>query len=414
MEQTVAVGTKFMQEVNSAATLAQLRSARRMSVSALALNTGLSRQAVSRSLAVLEADGYVEISKPDRSAAKSGRPPQMVRFKSELGYVVGIDVNPSSIRVLVSDLVGQTVADAKLAVHRGPSIGTTVRDAVTAALKAGAIPAENVWHVSIGAPGIVDPDTGDVILIPNLHEAAHDALVVPLRTIVSCPIYVDNDVKLATEGELWRGQQRTEGSLVFIDWGERIGAGIVLNGELYRGASNDSGDLGYLDPLADSELGRSADDPAESTGPNDQAEPNGPFGPFERWVGTRELLRIAADLNPAGEASALTLADLADSARRNEAWALDAVRTVATRFATGIAALRAVLDPHVIVIGGDIAVLDTVILDALRDALTPQTLNQPRLELSSLGSDAIVLGAVYHSLSTIERERFHLPVIRTT
>ncbi len=179
MEPAVAVGTKFMQEVNSAAILAQLRAAGRISVSSLAQRTGLSRQAVTRSLTVLESAGYAEITGPDREASTSGRPPQMVRFRAEAGYAVGIDVNPHGIRVIVADLAGETVGDARSTLARGSGtpVGTAVRDLVADTLADIAVTPDKVWHVSVATPGIVDPVTGVVTLIPSMPEAAGSALV---------------------------------------------------------------------------------------------------------------------------------------------------------------------------------------------------------------------------------------------
>lgn len=388
MTNTVAVGTKFMLETNASAILTHLRAARRASVSALAKETGLSRQAVTRSLAVLDSMGLVEISAPDREAASAGRPPQMVRFRAEAGHVVGVDVQPGQVRILVADLAGDPTGESTLPLSRAGSdaLATSLAAAVRKALRGAGVDPADVWHVSAAAPGITDPTSGDVILSPSMPEIVGDAINAGIRRAVDAPLYVDNDVKLATEGERWRGTPHAEDSLVFVDWGERIGAGIVLRGELHRGASNDAGDLGYLDLLV----------------PDAGAAADSDLGAFERWVGTRELLRLAGGA---------TLPGLTAAARRGDEWALTAIRTVAARFAKGVAAVRALLDPEVVVIGGDIAVLGPVLLDALTDALRAEPLNQPRLELSALGADAIIHGAVRHSLSWVERDRFDVPAI---
>jgi len=391
MTRSVAVGTKFMLENNAAAILTHLRKARRESVSAIAKETGLSRQAVSRSLAVLESMGLVEISAPDRAASPAGRPPQMVRFRAEAGHVLSVDINPGAARLVVADLAGDFVTDVSAQLGRsGPrALADSLHRAVERALDDAGVQPDGIWHATASAPGIVDPATGHVSLSPSMPEMVGDAIAAGIRAAgISAPVHVDNDVKLATEGERWRGTPHAEDSLVFVDWGERIGAGIVLHGELYRGASNDAGDLGYLDLLAPTTPGE------------------GDLGPFERWVGTRELLRLS------GRRTALP--ELAEAARQGEEWALSAIHEIATRFARGVAAIRALLDPEVIVIGGDIADLGPVLVDAVVDALVSQELNQPRLELSTLGVDAIVHGAIRHSLSWVERERFDARAIRST
>jgi predicted NBD/HSP70 family sugar kinase len=385
MTRTVAVGTKFMLENNAAAILTHLRVVRRAPVSAIARETGLSRQAVTRSLAVLESMGLAEISAPDRNAAGAGRPPQMVRFRAEAGLVLGVTVNPGTARIVVADLAGEFTTDVTVPLRR--SSRRALIDSLRKAIERAGVDPAVIWHATASAPGIVDPVLGHVSLSVSMPEITGDAILAGIRAAgITAPVYVDNDVKLATEGERWRGTPHVEDSLVFVDWGERIGAGVVLRGELYRGASNDAGELGYLD-LA-----------APRTGGSDD------LGPFERWVGTRELLRLAR--------RPVDLPELAAAAGRGERWALSAVGTIARRFAKGVAAIRALIDPEVVVLGGDIVVLGEVLLDAVVAALATEELNQPRLELSTLGADAIVYGAVRHSLAWVERERFDVRAIR--
>lgn len=399
MSQTVAVGTKFMLEVNAAAILSRVRAARRTSVSSLAKETGLSRQAITRSLSVLESMGMVEMTAPDRDAAPAGRPPQMVRFRAEAGHLVGVDVQPRAVRVAVSDLSGDILAESTRAIAPGAAtpIAEILRSAVADALALANVAPESVWHVSAAAAGIVDPVTGHVVLSPSMPEVVGDTIVRGIRAAVDAPVYVDNDVKLATQGERGYGAPHAEDALVFVDWGERIGAGIVLRGELYRGASNDAGDLGYLDLVAaaQADLAQSDD-----------------LGPFERWVGARALSRAAADASGTGDADAYPIAEVIAAAVDGADWAVQAVRTICARFAKGIAAIRSLLDPEVVVIGGDMAALGPLLIELLDEALRAEPLAQPRIEISRLGADAIIRGALYHSLAWAERERFGGPALR--
>jgi predicted NBD/HSP70 family sugar kinase len=322
-----------------------------------------------------------------------------------ISYRVGVDVRPGRARVAVADLAGDVVTEAagELARSGAEELAGSLRAAVAGALDAAGVRASEVWHVSAAAPGIVAPVDGHVTLSPSMPEIVGDAIPAGIRAAVDAPLYVDNDVKLATNGERWRGTPHAEDSLVFVDWGERIGAGIVLRGELYRGASNDAGDLGYLDLVVPPSGGDGADGDAD-------------LGPFERWVGTRELLRLARAAAGAaatgGASGPVTLPEVAAAARAGEAWALDAVRTVSARFAKGVAAVRSLLDPEVVVIAGDIAQLGPLLLDALAEALSTEKLNQPRLEISALGADAVIHGAICHSLSWVERERLQASAVR--
>ncbi|MFG1684402.1 ROK family protein [Nonomuraea sp. NPDC049269] len=409
MEQVVAVGTQFMREVNAGAILRRLRTETSMSVSALAKAVGLSRQAVTRSLNALAAEGLVEFGSLDRDSSRAGRPAQLVRFRAEAGYVLGLSISPQDLRMAVSDLAGTVIAtDAvqlggEQVVSSGEQVVETLLSTVARTLDSAGITTGDLWFASVGTPGIVDPATGIIRLIPSMPGLTGDILHRRMKDALGCPIYLDNDVKLATQGERWRGAERREDSLVMVHWGERVGAGIVLNGELYRGASNDAGDVGFLDLFAEA--------------PPEPRHPHG-LGPFESWVGGEEIVRLAtaaagrdgddaflARIEAAGERAFDAVLDAVVDGTPS---ALDVIDVVARRFAKGVAAIRAILDPRLVVIGGPLARCGETLLAAVRRHLSDQPLDQPALEVSTLRDDAVVHGALLHSLDELERTRFDL------
>ncbi|MEI8411958.1 MULTISPECIES: ROK family transcriptional regulator [unclassified Kribbella] len=376
MDELVAVGTELMRGINADAVLRQLRTESSMTVSALAKKVGLSRQAVTRSLVALEAEGLVEFSAPERNATKVGRPAQRVRFRAEAGSVLGLSISPQDVRVALSDLAGAVIATNTVQLDPGTS-GAEGVEALIATVQA-TIADADIWFATVGAPGIVDLDAQVIKLIPSMPGLAGDIVVRRLSDVLTCPVYLDNDVKLATQGERWRGAQRREDSVVMIHWGERVGAGIVMQGELYRGASNDSGDIGFLDLLAG------------------ETRKDG-LGPFEDWVGADEIVRLAG---------LGTFDEVLDAYSKQHPAAVSAIETVAGRFAKGVAAIRSILDPQLVVIGGPMARCGEPLLEAIRGHLEHQALNQPPLAVSSLGDDAVVYGALHHCLVEIERTRF--------
>ncbi|MET7326810.1 ROK family transcriptional regulator [Nonomuraea sp. NPDC005650] len=392
----VAAGTQFMREVNAAAILRRLRAEPSMSVSALAKAVGLSRQAVTRSLNALAEEGLVEFGSLDRDSNRAGRPAQLVRFRAEAGHVLGLSISPQDVRVAVSDLAGTVVANEVAQLPAGAGGEEAVETLLAAVARTGAA---GLWFASAGTPGIVDPATGVIKLIPSMPGLAGDLLVRRLKDALDCPVYLDNDVKLATQGERWREPGRREDSLVMLHWGERVGAGIVLNGELYRGASNDAGDIGFLDLFEDG-VGKDG------------------LGPFESAVGGAEIVRLARTAAERdGDAAFTALIEAAgeraldvvlDAAADGAPPALEAIDAVSRRFATGVAVIRAILDPRLVVIGGPLARCGEHLLAAVRRHLSGLPLEQPALEVSRLQDDAVVLGALRHSLDEIERTRFGL------
>src|SRR5690625_3020554 len=399
----VAADLRFMREVNAAAVLERLRRQDRMSVSALAEASGLSRQAVTRALTELQAAGLVEYLPPERNARRSGRPAQLVRFRANAGYVVGAFIDPHEIRLAVADLRGEIAAAIRRPLEQGVAGQSAIAhlvESVDALLAEVQIPTSEVYSAAIGVPGIVDPSAGVIRLAPSMSGLSGDDLVGGLADYLDCPVYLDNDVKLATRGEQWRGVRRDDESLVLVHWGERIGAGIVLDGTLYRGATNDAGDLGFLDFLAEP----------------DRWTTRSGLGRFEAWAGTSALIALTAEeFRQAGEeqrAREILAADddafelvLHDIHAEHRA-AVAALATVAGRFAVGLAAIRALLDPHLVVLSGPLARVGDPLLRVLRDALADYPLGLPELQTSTLGADAVVQGAIRHCLDDLERSRY--------
>lgn len=413
MHTQVAVDTQIMRGINTSAVLSVLRAERRMSVSEIAERTGLSRQAVSRSLASLESAGFVMFVPPDSTEPRSGRPAQLVRFRTEAGHVLGISVSPLEIRIALADLAGVVLTQQSFPLSGTGTAISSLMAGIREILVTAELQASDIWAVSVATPGIIDPDEGLVKFLPSLSELEGDVLARTIGDELDCGVLLDNDLKLATEGEQWLGAPHDVSSLVLIEWGERVGAGFLLNGSLYRGASNDAGDLGFLD-LA----GR----PKE--GAPDDETPSG-LGAFESWVGGAQLVARAVDIAAATGNTALV--DMLDGRAGREALdivlsavqdgdrsAVAAVVEIAGRFAGGIAAIRALLDPQLIIIGGPMARSGDVLLDALRAALASQVLNQPTLEISSLGDDAVVYGAVHRALDHVDRNYFAFNTVTGT
>lgn len=397
----VAVNLRFMREVNTTAVLTTLREVDLVSVGVLADTTGLSRQAVARVLEELQSNGLVELLPPDRTERASGRPAQQVRFRAEAGYVVGALIDPQVIQLAVADLRGSVVATSRAPLQSGPQdqhvLDLLVGETQELLERAG-VSVTDVWSATVGAPGIIDPATGVISVVPSMPVLTGDVLVEALGSYLACPVQLDNDLKLATRGELWKGTGAGARHLVVVHWGERVGAGIVIDGVLYRGASNDAGDLGFLDILAG------------------DVEPVPGLGRFESWVGIRALVHLAADeLDAAGEADRAGVVReggeaafdvVLDGIRREEGAHLTATGRLVRRFAYGLMALRTILDPELVILSGPLARAGRPLLDALHRTLADQPLPPPTLRLSTLGRDAVVHGALRNSLDLVEADGY--------
>ncbi|WP_436496341.1 ROK family protein [Actinokineospora sp. HUAS TT18] len=387
-----ATGPHVLRKINAAAVLSALREAEGQTarVSDLVLATGLSRPAVTRALTTLSEAQAVESLAT--TSAQVGRPAVRVRFRAELGHVAGVDVGTHRVQVTVTDLAGVVCAERR----ETPPPGATgaqlvelVREALAAAAADAWIDPSALWSVGVGTPGIVDHETGEVVLAPSMPDWSGVPLVAGLRSWLGCPVLVDNDVNLAVVAERWRGE--ASDNLLFVHWGERIGSGIVIDGKPYRGASSAAGELGFVDLVT----------PIDDTPP-----PVGDgLGSFEGLVAAGAILRAAMERCGAELRERLAGGDLAplfEAAAAGDADAVAVVDTMAARFARGLATQILILDPERVIVGGGVSRAGDVLFDAVRAHLRRLLLVPVDVRASTLRENGVVLGAIRMALDAAE------------
>jgi predicted NBD/HSP70 family sugar kinase len=203
--------------------------------------TGLSGPTISALLTRLREAGLV-LTTGESEAVRRGPAARLYAVNPHRAYVAGVDIRTDRVTAVAADLAGATVADAEYAVKSprtpvGPLVTGLVR-----ALQRGDRPPHTVV---VGAPGLVDPATGQLRSTTTL-PSWHESLVTALRRRLAAPVVVENEVNLAALAELREGAARDRDSFVLLWLGHGAGAGTVLDGRLRRGASGGAGEIGFL------------------------------------------------------------------------------------------------------------------------------------------------------------------------
>jgi predicted NBD/HSP70 family sugar kinase len=108
----------------------------------------------------------------------------------------------------------------------------------------------------------------------------------------------------------------------------------------------------------------------------------------------------------AGLRGATTAAEVFEAARNGDQKALRAVALVAEGIALGIAAIVPVLDPALVILGGGIGRNADLLLESLERELRALSPFRPRIEVSSLGEEAELMGAVSLALEAAQDRLF--------
>jgi glucokinase len=275
-------------------------------------------------------------------------------------YLVGVDFGGTKIYAGVFDAKLSLVGSAKFSTkpQRGPGavierIGRCVRDAVDEC----DLTLKQVKAVGVGAPGVVDPESGKVLFAPNLNWK-DVPLQKELQKDLDLPVFADNDCNLcalAVHAQELHGKPRY---LVGIFLGTGIGGGLIINGELYGGASNAAGEIGHMI--------------IQVGGPKCSC---GNEGCFEALASRTAIFRKILAAVKQGQKTVLTEAlgddlkglrsgDLRRAIRRGDKLVEGIVQEAAEYTGLAVANLLNLLNPEVVALGGGV-------IEALEEEMMP-------------------------------------------
>jgi predicted NBD/HSP70 family sugar kinase len=370
---------RLLRAINERAVLERLRAAGPASRTELAASTGVSKPTVGQALANLERAGLVRTA--GQRTGERGRSALLYELDPTAAHVVGVDVGRSWVRVAIADLGGSVVGrrDERNRARGASALVARVHSLAHEVVAESGVAWGDVVHTVVGSPGVLDPVTGRLRYAPNLPGWGRPGLVDELRGALTPSLAIDNDTNLAALGERAYGHGRDVANFVYLSIGTGVGMGIVVGGELYRGARGAAGEVGFL-PLAGGGLG--------AAGP-------GRAGAVEEAVAAGGIVRTGREMGLKG---ALTAERIFNAAKAGDPTALATVQREAERLAVVVAAVAAIVDPELIVLGGGIGANADVLLGQLEEAVASLTPLRPPVVLSALGAEAIVRGAIATAL----------------
>ena len=361
----------LLRELNDRAALDLLIGGELLTRAQISEYTGVSKVTVSQMLARLEERGLVTIA----GEQAGGRGPNAALYSvvPTSAYVAGLYVESDLVTGAVADVTGRCVADVSVNPNGADDPIELVRGAVERACAGAGVEMARLSALVIGSPGVVDPRTGDPRLSVNL-PAWHDGVLEALRSALHKPVMIENDVNLAAMAE------RSDGSAVGTDnfvlaWlGGGLGLATIIGGQVHRGAVGAAGEIGYL-PVPGAPLVSDLKHPAS--------------GGFQSMAGAAAVRDLAARhgfrARTAAEAVRSAIGSASGAAFLDE---------LANRVSVGIASVCVVLDPSLVVLGGDVGRAGGGILASKVAAEVSRIcLARPRVVHTTVPSEPVLRGA---------------------
>jgi predicted NBD/HSP70 family sugar kinase len=320
----------LLRELNDRAALDLLLRGGMLTRSQISEYTGVSKVTVSQMLARLEERGLVSVV--GEQAGNRGPNAALYSVVPSSAYVAGLYMDYDMVSAAVADVTGRRVAELSVDPNGADDPVELVRGVIERACASAGVDLARLSTLVIGSPGVVDPQTGDPRLAVNLpawHEGALDAL----RGVLHKPVVIENDVNLAAMAERAAGAATGADDFVLVWLGGGLGLATMLGGRLHRGTAGAAGEIGYL-PVHGAPLHTDIRHPA-----------SGGFQSLAGGLAVRELAaRYGLPAPTAAEAVQAAVAAQADPF-------LD---DLAQRVAVGVASVCVVLDPGLVVLGGEV------------------------------------------------------------
>ena len=164
-------------------------------------------------------------------------------------YSIGIDLGGTKILIgLVEKESGKVVSHIKKKTkkEKGPeNIVRKMVEGVEELLEESGKSFTEISSIGIGSAGQIDRKNGIIIGAPNL-DCYNLNLKEILQNKFNIPVFVGNDVEVATIGEQKFGAGKGCADFVCVFVGTGIGSAIVKNGHIIYGATGTAGELGHI------------------------------------------------------------------------------------------------------------------------------------------------------------------------
>lgn len=244
---------QFQRIVNRSHVLQKLRVSGGISRIEISRQLGLDRSTITNLVNPLLDLSIVKVMSEGDAPSRGGRRPVLLGINEKFGSILGIDLQISSYRAVLTDLNGEVLKHwsgdlqfSELTDTLAMLYGLLEKDIASAGIP--------LIGIGVGIPGIVDTEKGVVRKTTSLGLENYDF---SLRSAgrFSVPVIMDNDANCCAWGQLERNKNRRPDNFLNIIWklhrheGEaapeeiEIGMGIVIKGEVYYGSGSSAGEI---------------------------------------------------------------------------------------------------------------------------------------------------------------------------
>jgi len=392
--------SKYLKKLNRMTIVNIIKSNEFISRQQIAELTGLTPAAITGIIRELIMMGFV--TEVGLGESQGGRRPVELKFNCRAGYVIGIEVTSQEIAIAIADLknyphyitrINVDMSDPSVAIDK---LVAAVEDIIFSEEQKN----KKFLGVAIAFPGLIKVNEGIIKRSVNLGKKWTNILLKDaLEKRLGIPVFIENNPKVATMGEKWFGGGTCCENLIYINMGEGISAGIMLEDCIIQGSRGFAGQIGHTVMIEQGPLCNC-----------------GNRGCLEAICGIPALVRKVHEELPYinGEDALrkrfemynkISINDIIEIALLEQSYAREILRQAGKYVALATANLINLFNPDEVFIGGKLAAAAEIFIEEFRETISshvfPEVGEATTINISTLGEDSGVVGACALALKNL-------------
>jgi len=389
---TIPGNSKYVKKLNRMTVINIIKTHEPISRQQLAEITGLTPPAITGIIRELLDMGIVKEVGLDKSTG--GRRPIKLCINPDAGYVIGIEVTRFESFVGTCDLKNYPTDFRTLKIDMTePDKGINeLTSAINSILNEEMYSKKTFLGIGVAFPGLLNVSEGTVKRSINLGHQ-WDAFPVKhfLEKQLGMPVFIENNSKASALAERWFGGAKGCKDLVYVNWGEGISAGVIMNDRILQGAHGHAGEIGHMSIQEGGQLCNC-----------------GNRGCLESFCGIPAIVRTVksniaslSDDDPLKKAwvekGELSIEDIIKSSQNENSYSSELLKQAAFYMGKAMANVINFYNPECVFIGGKMAGVAKYFIDIINRAVKshafPEVVNSTDIQVSSLREKAGVMGA---------------------
>lgn len=330
--------------------------------------------------------------------SSGGRRPELVELNSEWGNLIGVEIGPTHILAIISNLTPAILHKVKVKRPEG-HMEVVIAEAVKLVRRVideSKTPLDRIKGIGLGISGVIDRSAGtirDTDTVRGKTVGSFSTAKAILEKEFKVPVSVGNDASLAALAEKKLSLRIDDENVLYFY--SDVGSGIIANNDLFWGSSWSAGEIQLnLENLEGLQLEPwvSQTDFFRSEGLD--------LGLVRR---AKERMKKDGSKSKIMEAvgkdiEKMDASHVYDAAKRGDAIAAELVEEASTRLGLKVAYLTNFFNPEVVVLGGGVERGGELALNVIRRVVKQLVMEESsgivKIILSRLGEDAVAFGAV--------------------